>query len=407
MMKTVLKILFVFILVTLPLQAGSYFSSFSQGVGLRLYWTDARGIGMGGTGLATADSMALPQYNTALWRHIDKTRAYFSMQYNRHNIDVAGFKFTRATGNFGGLSLAIPIKKNRWVLGASLYPYTDVGFEITQRNNFNDLVFDESIFLDGNINRAQLILIWSPHPKIGIAVNGSYYFGLIQDRFVLRFEDNSFFDSSHEIKYQFQGAGIGFSVDFQPTSWLTLGGFVDFKPSLDVERIFDSPISNETIKVTRSAFLPLQFGIGSGFRLSKRWVAALDGSYQRFSKGFGFQNQSLKNFQDWYFVGVGFERKQKQVRGKVFQKGRKLFDKIDLRTGFSISQLGYKFNGSGVKEYAGHFGLGIPFFFGVNRLDMGIRAGIRGNKKLNLAEEKFIQVLISVSVGELWFQRPR
>jgi hypothetical protein len=51
--------------------------------------------------------------------------------------------------------------------------------------------------------------------------------------------------------------------------------------------------------------------------------------------------------------------------------------------------------------------MGIPFFQGNARLDLGFKGGIRGELDKTIAEEKFFQTIISISAGELWFQKIR
>lgn len=393
--------LFLGLLVALPLYGGSYFASSPQGIGLRQYWTNARGLGMGGTGLATPDQVSLNAYTTSLWRSIRDTRAQFLLQYNQNQTELAQSSFTRSTANFGGIVAAVPIKQQKVVFGASLYPYSDMNFKFSFRNSQNNLTYRETVFLEGNISRAQLSLVWSPTPSLGLGIAGNYYFGLLRDQYLIAFDNANYFNSGHVIEYNFRGAGASFSLDFVPVPKLSFGGFVDLKPIITIERMYNSSTSNATEQITDSGSLPWAMGVGSSLKLNSQWTAALDYAYQNWSEGFGIGSQSLSELSDWYYIGIGFER------GNRSSDSKKIYDKLDFRGGFSISQLGYKFNGADVKEYAGHFGVGIPFFFHVNRIDLGIKAGVRGNKGKNQAQEKFVQMIVSVSVGELWFQRPR
>jgi hypothetical protein len=52
-------------------------------------------------------------------------------------------------------------------------------------------------------------------------------------------------------------------------------------------------------------------------------------------------------------------------------------------------------------------GFGFPFHRNTARLDIAIVGGIRGDKQKNLAQEKFMQIFMSLSAGELWFQKLR
>ena len=103
----------------------------------------------------------------------------------------------------------------------------------------------------------------------------------------------------------------------------------------------------------------------------------------------------------WSRLGVGVERSVSHARRPAF------LSRFDWRFGYSRTQIGYRFNGDAVVEQAAHAGIGIPFSDFNNRIDVAVMAGIRGDQGSNLAEERFVNVLFSISVGELWFQSSR
>ena len=102
-----------------------------------------------------------------------------------------------------------------------------------------------------------------------------------------------------------------------------------------------------------------------------------------------------------YQFGLGIEHSR--IKGKT----KLILNKFDTRAGFSYSNIGFLVNGSSIKEYAAHLGFGIPFFQGRARLDLAFIGGIRGDKKETIAEEIFFKSFISISAGELWFQKVR
>ena len=388
--------------------AGSIFSASSQGIGIRRYTVNIRGIGMGGTGLATPDTIGLSNYTLSKWRLISDTRAMLGFQYAKSETELPNINFSTATTYMGDLNLAIPIKTHKVLIGLSLSPYSYTDFKYIMTIQDQGLTYDETVFLKGNITKAQVGLIWSPLSKIGISVNGNYYFGTLKDQYKLTFNNSSYYDSYHQIEYQMRGPGIGLSFDFRPNKKLMLAGFVDFEPSIRLKRNYTSPLSLESKELTNSGSFPLQYGIGSSFRVHPQLIFSLDYSAQDWSDGLGISQSSIEGsdvftssrLDNWYHLGIGLERNSKKSRNAKF------LNLIDLRTGFSLTALGYKFNDEPVMQYAGHFGIGIPFS-DKNRFDLGFVAGIRGNKSKNLVEEKFFNFEISVTMGELWYQKFR
>ena len=408
-MSNLTKVLFVaFSLAAVGIYAGSFFSASSQGIGVKRYAVSVRGTGMGGTGLASPDSIALTNYSISKWRRINDTRATVGIQYFKFTTELNGLNFTTSTSNIGDLHLGIPLKSHKFLLGISITPYSNVDFKYIMTVQDQGKTYDESVFQKGSISKAQFAIIWSPISKIGVSVNGNYYFGTIKDQYRLRFNNSNYYDSYHEIEYQIKGPGLGASFDFQATRDLKFAGFVDFKPSIDLIRNMNSALSLAETEITNSASFPLHFGIGSSYRINSRLNVAVDYSRQNWSEGFGIdQLQSdgsdlltRSQLDDWYQLGIGIERNAHVFRHSMF------LDKLDFRTGFSIRGLGYRFNDEPVLQYAGHFGIGVPFS-NSNRFDFAIAVGVRGDKSKNLAEEKFVNFEVSVTMGELWFQKLR
>ncbi|NOX37297.1 MAG: hypothetical protein GXO78_07155 [Calditrichaeota bacterium] len=383
------------------LHAGSYFESQAHGLGLKAYFTSVRGMGMGNAGIAIHDSISLAQYALSQWRHIRDTRFTVGVGYYQNFTDIPQLKYYTSTANFGGLSLAIPLQRKVWVIGFTLYPYTNLDVQYRRSFQTPDVEYEQTISTRGNISKAQFLVVWSPHRRIGLAVAGNYYFGLIRDKFQLQFDDGSFYDAGHEVEYRVKGPGAGIYLDVIPFNPFRLAGFVELPPYLKVRRVFNSVLSTEAEFLPGRKTFPLKYGIGGALALSERWTLVADYVMQEWSKGFGLEKEIPENLDDWFNLGVGLERQISRKRDAGF------FSRLDWRVGFSIQQLGYKFNGNSVYQYAAHFGMGIPFFFYISRLDVGIVAGVRGDRVKNGAQERFINLRVSISTGERWFLRFR
>ncbi len=380
--------------------AQSIFSPLQNGTGLRNYITTTRGMGMGATGLASMDSTSLNAYNIASWRNINNTKINISMRYSYVTTHFSQQDFSSSTARFNGLQLAVPIKKNRWVFGVSITPYSLVNFNYILKYPLGDQTYEETAFYEGNIARTQLNLAWSLNRKIGVAASLNYFFGNIQDRYYLTFNNSAISDNFYKIEYQFRGPGLGLSADIQPWESLLIAGFIDFNTRLNYDRIYKSPISLNVEKTENKATLPLFWGIGSYFQLGTQWNMSADIIYQNWSRGLKLGSVP-NNLEDFYQVGMGIEHSHSAKRT------RKLYNKLDTRLGFSYGTTGYLLGGNSIQEYSGSLGLGIPFFKGNARIDLALIAGIRGNQDKTLAEEKFIRLLISLNAGELWFQKLR
>ncbi|OGB70085.1 MAG: hypothetical protein A2Y94_01950 [Caldithrix sp. RBG_13_44_9] len=404
MYRTLITLLVLFVPYLL-LQAQSIFSAAENGIGLRQYTTSVRGAGLGGTGLALTDSASLNAYNIASWRKINNTKINLSLRYHQSTTEIAvknqSQSFSSSTANFNGLQLGIPIQKKKWIFGISVSPYAVTKFSYILKYQTGDINYEENVFYEGNIARSQINLIWSPNARWGIAASLNYFFGAIEDRYYILFNDNpQLSDDYYKIEYRFRGPGIGASFDFNPVDPWVLGAFIDFKPRINYSRISVSPINLEEQTYQDKTTFPVFAGLGSSYRFLTTWTFSADVVYQDWSEGLQL-DQEVQNLQEYGQIGIGLEHSHSR------EKTRKFLKKFDSRIGFSYSKTGYIFNSRSINEYMLHAGFGFPFFQGQARLDLAFIAGIRGNKDETIVEEKFIKTLISVSAGELWFQKER
>jgi len=379
----------------------SVFSGTENGIGLRHYMTTNRGMGMGNTGLALIDSTSLNTYNAATWRHINNTKIGISVRYDYVYTDLVVQNFSSSRTNFSGLQLAIPIQKNRWVMGFSLVPYSIVNFSYVLNFKNQEIEYSTNAFYEGNISRTQINLTWAPDRRLGFSANFLYFFGKIEDRYLITFDEPNFSDSFYSIEYRLQGPGLGLSFDFEPKDKLRFGGFLDLPVRINYSKVYFSPITRQENKSQEKATIPIFWGIGVTYKLQPQWLLSTDLAYQNWSNGLDLEGSDPDNLDKWYKMGIGIERSRNPVRPKAF------FNKFDVRAGFSYGNIGYIFNNNMIDEYALHLGFGIPFYQGYARLDLAFWAGIRGDKSSNLLEEKFFKLDISLSAGELWFQKIR
>ncbi len=400
-MKTAGAVFLMWISLNPFLFGGSYFESQSHGLGLKYYYTSVRGMGMGNAGLALHDSISLAQYAISQWRHIRDTRFTAGVGYFQNFTDIPQMNYYTSTANFSGLSMAIPIQRKVWVIGFTLYPYTTIDVQYQRSVRTPDIDFEQIIATRGNTSKAQFLIVWSPHRRLGIALAGNYYFGVIRDKFQLQFDDGSFYDAGHEVEYRVQGPGGGIYLDVVPFPSFSLAGFVEVPPSLTVRRVFNSVLSTEATYLPGKKAFPLKAGIGSALKLGDRWTLVADYVMQQWSRGFGLEKETPEKLEDWFNLGVGIERQLSRKRNAP------LLSRLDWRWGLSVQKLGYRFNGNPVYQYAVHLGMGIPFFFYISRFDIGLEAGIRGNRVKNGAQERFVNLRVSISTGERWFLRFR
>jgi hypothetical protein len=181
---------------------------------------------------------------------------------------------------------------------------------------------------------------------------------------------------------------------------LYLGGFIDLKPKIKFTRNTISSLTFEEEKEEINTSFPIFLGMGGSYQFYPQWTISSDFTYQDWNKSLD-DKKKVENIETFYHIGMGIEHSHTKEKKRFF------LNKFDTRLGFSYSNLGYLFQAESVKEYAGHFGLGFPFFQNNARFDIAFVVGIRGEKEKTIAEETFIRTVITLSAGELWFQKIR
>ena len=380
--------------------SGTYFGAVGHGIGAKSYFVNARAAGMGNAGLASLDTLALSQYAPAQWLWLNDTRISVGLEYYLLQTQSNGLNIRSSSTNIMGFNFAVPIERHHWVVGLSVQPYTLLDAQYQKHFRTQAVDYSQTVVSRGSLTKGQFIVGWRPWHNFAFAVAGNYYFGALQDKFQLEFNSGNFYNASHQVQYRLTGIGAGLFAQANILKPWHLGGFWEWRPRLWVKKVSNSILQRGQEWLKGKKFVPVQGGLGSAFYLGRRWLWVADFIWQKWSDGFGFAQQDSL-LEDWYHIGVGFEHALKKGRHVGF------FHRIDWRFGFSVEQLGYRFRNHSVHQYAFHFGVGIPLFFYVNRLDVAFIGGIRGNRTINGAEERFFRAQFTISMGERWFQRFR
>ncbi|GAB4340729.1 MAG: hypothetical protein Kow0037_26760 [Calditrichia bacterium] len=378
----------------------SFFSGLKKGIGMRHFVGSTRGLGMGNSGLSTTDPYSLNPYNPASWTNVRNSRVELGMRYDIDQLNTASQDFSSSTAAFQYFQMAIPINKNEWAIGMGITPVSLVDFSFKRKITTTSDTYQENVFYKGSISRAHFSVAWRPSARTQLGASFHYYFGTIQDAVERIFSGSQYYSSRYELEYRFYGPSAGFSIQQQLLDSLTVAAFYDFKPSLDFTRVWTDLLSLERKEENSSAALPASWGLGASYSFGDNWTVASNFIFQKWSNGFELADISTDDLDDWYRFGIGFEHGHRE-------RGNSLVQKIDIRGGFSAGKIGYRVNGNTVNEMAVHLGAGIPFFGNRGRLDVALIGGIRGDKSKHTVQEKFYQVHLSISAGELWFQKLR
>ncbi len=400
-------ILFILLIVITGLVNGftqSYFSNLPGSFGLYQYNSGTRGMAMGGVTLALPDSIAPTAYGITQWGAIRHSRILMGGQYFITRTEIENFAYNKASAGINNVVIVIPLISGKWHLGFTLMPLSTNLAAFNRQYTASAGTYREISSRQANLGKAQFSMAWSPVPQVSMAVAYNYYFGKNIVEYKILFDSGDFNDIRLKDEYRLSGNGIGLYLGMNSIPRIRLTGFVEVSPRVNtIWRSSYSYAGKLTVSEEKNiqATIPTQVGAGISFKLGDHLTLATDGIYQNWSNGFGLLLPSLNIGKEWFHIGAGIEL------GALRERHTPLLRKIDWRLGVSVENTGYVFQGMEIYQYALHWGVGIPFFFGYNRLDFAIQAGTRGNKQLTIAKENFIKFNFGVSLGEKWFQRIR
>ena len=75
------------------------------------------------------------------------------------------------------------------------------------------------------------------------------------------------------------------------------------------------------------------------------------------------------------------------------------------RAGVRFEDTGIELNNEKINEFGISFGAGLPVGRLFSNMNVGLEYGTRGTSKANLVREKFINLSISMSLNDKWFQK--
>jgi hypothetical protein len=328
---------------------------------------------------------------------------------------------TNAT-TFDYLALAVPMGK--FGLGFGLLPYSSVGYKLESINAEGNL--DNRYKGEGGLNKAFLGLGYQITPSLGVGVDASYNFGNIQNS-ALEFtyvngEPVQYF-SKESNRSNLSGVNLNFGVSYKTmvSDKLELTTGLTYMPKSKIksenERFFSSVVVNvvteqeivvssieadlesQNLKKT-DLTLPSKFSLGAGIGQPRKWFAGAEYTFQKTSE---FDNPIFTD------NNAEFVNASTIALGGFYIPNYNSFssywERIVYRAGVNFENTGLEVNNETINEFGISFGVGLPVGNLFSNANIGFEFGKRGTTKANLIEENFMNLQISLSLNDRWFQK--
>ncbi|WP_136482018.1 hypothetical protein [Cognatitamlana onchidii] len=363
--------------------------------------------------------------NLAMWGG-DSRPVKFSLggSFKRTNLKSATSKGEAQSAALNYLALSIPIGKLGF--GVGVMPYTSVGYRLESLNDEGDV--DNRFNGEGGLNRVFLGLGYQFTEGLSAGVDFQYNFGNIQNNVIA-------FQYDNRVPVQYQSREInrsdlsGFTVNFglsykaKINERLELVTGATYAPERkivsDNDRLFSTitivPSSGRevplnTVEANLEALglektdlvMPAKYSIGLGIGQVRNWFIGAEYFFQESSKFSNVLYSTNKTtYEDASTIAIGgFFIPQ-------YNSFSSYFKRAVYRAGVRFEKTGLVINDESINEFGMSFGIGLPV--GDTRLlsnaNIGFEYGQRGTTKNNLIQENFINVQLSLSLNDRWFQK--
>ena len=336
-----------------------------------------------------------------------------NLKNNRYTAQDNNAKSTTASLNY--LSVSIPTK----ILGFNfgLKPNTSVGYLLESVDESTDPISTNQYDGDGGINSAFVGLGFELFKNFGIGISSSYSFGNLNhyhsklltdvELFTRVSSESSLSGLSYNLSAVFQqkfrnNTLIYSSFVYQPESSLTSKNSQSIA-TLKSDGSFGGDTENIDLSLTgmdETKFtIPSFSNFGIGFGEDKKWFFGVN---IKSVSGNGYKNELMAldniNFNEHNIYSVGgFFLPQ-------FDSFTSFFDRVTYRAGFKFIDGALEVNGQDIKDFGINFGLGLPVGR-ISKANIGLEFGQRGTDDFGLIKENYLNLMIGVSLNDLWFIR--
>lgn len=360
------------------------------------FGTDNFSAGMGYTGISSISRRNFSVINPALLTTVKKanfaSRVDFGYTIFKDDTD----SYTNKVSSIPYAVIYLPITKGM-VFGLSYHEKYFYGLQTTKRDSTvsgGDYIARNNKL--GALNQLGFCLA-RKFGRTSFGINVNYNFGSRSNETTIDFDDEALVDYKERKEYLLDGMNLsaGFTV---PISKFSFGGFLVTKLSLhsnDTYRIEYQDHSNyDWVQKSTSTYeIPMQFGFGAGWNVSKNIY--IEANYRHtFWKDTNVQTMNGRNT-NMLSMGLSFNPKKEFIW------------RFPTRVGGYYRQLSCKNDGSYIDEKAITLGFDIPTVLQKQgRLSVSFAYGVRGSLTNNEYEDEFIQFSIGFTSSD-WWRNPK
>jgi hypothetical protein len=390
------------------------------GLGDKYQRGNIRSLSMGGTDIALRSNNYINMMNPAGLSGVDTMSFLGSvgLSMNNTNYRTSELNSSFTSTNINHLALALPLTR-WWKTSIKLLPYSTVGYQVFDYDEVeNGGRVQYEYKGSGGMDMVSWTNAFSITPNLAFGFNASYYFGKVEHDRSLFFLDSVFVFSSLvretvAIDGFFFEAGLQYFVPLNESNTLGFGLTYGNKSKLNAEIDYfavtflgDDTYNNPTLDTIRTwslasdeVRLPYRFGAGVSWTRNNNLTVAADFRFENW-KDFKYLDRQLEK-SNKIFISTGAEFIPESNTLSAYWK------MIHYRAGFRYEQIGIKIADNNINEYAISLGFGLPLRKSATFINLGFELGQSGTIENNLIQERFLRVLLGISIKENWFRKSK
>jgi hypothetical protein len=396
----------------------------------------AQNFGIGGASIAVREPLYINIANPASYSALEYTTLELAVsnRFIQQRIEATNQNLSNQSSYFNYFGLGFRINK-WWGMTASLAPYSFVGYNIFTTDSVAD--FGELLYEfqgKGGINQVVIGNAFEPFKNFSIGINARYLFGSWDRSDAILFNNQQFYNSkrlttngvsSFAFDYGMQytlpvgdnkemvfGATYANQIDLKAIQSTVKYSFLYNNQGIEVP--FDT--LNAALEVPGLVTLPSRYGVGLSYGkrhpnwLSYAWMITGEYTATQWSKFRDFNNSGGLN-DSWRASVGGYFIPAFSFEGS--KRAKTYFSMIEYRFGGYYEQTQLVLNDENVMNYGFTMGLGMPIAYrnlapGEKKstvINFGIVVGNKGNGQADQLNERYINLLVGLTLGDQWFQK--
>lgn len=426
MIKNLVIVLVAFFSLQMVAQQGTSSPYSFYGLGELKFRGTVENRSMGGISVYS-DSIHLNLQNPAGLAKLKLTTFSVGGNQNFNMLKTNTEEANSASTSLDYVAVGLPMKNMAVSFG--LMPYSSVGYKTGFSNPLTAAPGSKRFEGSGGLSRVFLGAGYNITKDFSIGANVNYNFGKIeQEAFEIIAADIDPYDVREYNQSRLSGLSLNFGLSYQKmlNEKLQLLTGVTYSPEMALKSKNEQSLSSvlwsqstglpsyrdtEVVDLGDDAKtsydLPATLSIGAAISQPKKWMIGVDitqvGSEGLPTTRFSVPVTVSSDIDATYNNGAKYE-----IGGFFIPKYNSLtsyWKRVVYRGGARFEKTGLSVKGKDIEEFGMSFGVGLPVGKMFSNANLMIEYGSRGTKDKDLVRENFINVGVSLSFNDKWFQR--